>query len=142
MNKRRICSGKSLVNITLSRLYTMKLKCNWSILHRYILERSLNPFKAHIELQMSSYVNVKAIKLITFFCWFCTSNIKPLGSSQTIKYSCWSPQALVGARTGLEEHTLTFGATLNKWLAEKLGCLKYRVGFYSGITWLDSLCIL
>ena len=48
----------------------MKLKCNWSILHRYILEPSLNPFKAHIELQMSSYVNVKAVKLITLFVGF------------------------------------------------------------------------
>ena len=40
----------------------------------------------------------------------------------------------MGARTGLEEHNLTFGATLNKWVAKKLGHLKYRVGFYSGIT--------
>ena len=48
----------------------MKLNCNWLILHRYILEPSLNPFKAHIELQMSSYVNVKAIKLITLFVGF------------------------------------------------------------------------
>ena len=69
----------------------MKLKCNWSILHRYILEPSLNPFKAHIELQMSSYVNVKAIKLITLFVGF-VQYIKPLGSSQTFKYSCWSPK--------------------------------------------------
>ena len=45
----------------------MKLKCNWTILHRYILEPSLNPFKAHIKLQMSSYVNIKAIKLIALF---------------------------------------------------------------------------
>ena len=43
-------------------------------------------------------------------------------------------QASVGARTGLEEHNLTFGATLNKWLAVKLGHLRYRVRFYSGIT--------
>ena len=48
----------------------MKLKCNWTILHRYTLEPSLNPFKAHIELQMSSYVNVKAIKLIALFVGF------------------------------------------------------------------------
>ena len=48
----------------------MKLKCNWTILHRYIFEPSLNPFKAHIELQMSSYVNVKAIKLIALFVGF------------------------------------------------------------------------
>ena len=48
----------------------MKLKCNWLILHKYILEPSLNPFKAHIELQMSSYVNVKAVKLITLFVGF------------------------------------------------------------------------
>ena len=70
VNKRRIGPGMSLVNFTLSRLYTMKLKCNWSILHGYILEPSLNPFKAHIELQMTSYVNVKAIKLITLFVGF------------------------------------------------------------------------
>ena len=43
----------------------MKLNCNWLILHGYILEPSLNPFKAHIAPQMSSYVNVKAITLIT-----------------------------------------------------------------------------
>ena len=48
----------------------MKLKCNWLILHRYILEPSVNPLKAHIELQMSIYVNVKAIKLITLFVGF------------------------------------------------------------------------
>ena len=48
----------------------MKLKCNWLILHKYILEPSLNPFKAHIELQMSSYVNVKAIKLMALFVGF------------------------------------------------------------------------
>ena len=52
----------------------MKLKCNWLILHRYILEPSLNPFKAHIELQMSSYVNTKAIKLITLFVGFAPLN--------------------------------------------------------------------
>ena len=31
------------------------------------MDTSLNLFKGHIELQMSSYVNVKAIKLITLF---------------------------------------------------------------------------
>ena len=48
----------------------MKLKYNWLILHRYILEPTLNPFNAHIELQMSSYVNAKAIKLIDLFVGF------------------------------------------------------------------------
>ena len=48
----------------------MKLKCNWLICLRYILEPSLNPFKAHIELQMSSYENIKAIKLIDLFVGF------------------------------------------------------------------------
>ena len=48
----------------------MKLKCNWLILHGCSLEPSLNLFKAHIELQMSSYVNAKAIKLITLFVGF------------------------------------------------------------------------
>ena len=51
----------------------MKLKCNWLICLRYILEPSLNPFKAHtshIELQMFSYENVKAIKLIDLFVGF------------------------------------------------------------------------
>ena len=47
---------------TQSRLYTMKLKCNWLIRLRYSLEPSLNPFSVHIVLQMSSYENVKAIK--------------------------------------------------------------------------------
>ena len=51
-------------------LYTMKLKCNWPVCLRYILEPSLNPFKAHIELQMFSYENVKAIKLIDLFVGF------------------------------------------------------------------------
>ena len=41
----------------------MKLKCNWLIRLRYSLEPSLNPFSVHIELQMSSYENVKAIKV-------------------------------------------------------------------------------
>ena len=67
---KRICPGISLVNITLSRLYTMKLNCNWSILHGYILEPSLNPFKAHIAPLMSSYVNAKAITLISLFVGF------------------------------------------------------------------------
>ena len=48
----------------------MKLKYNWLILHGCILEPSLNPFKAHIELQISSYVNIQAIKLITLFVGF------------------------------------------------------------------------
>ena len=48
----------------------MKQKCNWLILHGCSLEPSLNPFKAHIELQMSSYVNIKAIKLIALFFGF------------------------------------------------------------------------
>ena len=46
-------------------------------------------------------------------------NNKPLGSSQTFKYKLLGTQASVGARTGLEEHTLMFGATLSKWLAKK-----------------------
>ena len=48
----------------------MKLKCNWLICLGYSLEPSLNPFSAHIELQMSSYENVKAIKLIDLFVSF------------------------------------------------------------------------
>ena len=48
----------------------MKLKYNWLIHLRYILEPPLNPFKAHIELQMSSYENEKAIKLIDLFVGF------------------------------------------------------------------------
>ena len=48
----------------------MKLKCNWLILHGYILEPSLNPFKAHIAPLISSYVNVKAITLIALFVGF------------------------------------------------------------------------
>ena len=95
----------------------MKLKCNWTILHRYILEPSLNPFKAHIELQMSSYVNTKAIKLMTLFVGFAPLKwhyIKPLGSSLVFKYKLLSTQASVGSRTGLEEHHLTFGAALEQ----------------------------
>ena len=45
-------------------------KINWSILHGYILEPSLNPFKAHIAPLMSSYVNIKAITLIILFVVF------------------------------------------------------------------------
>ena len=52
----------------------MKLKCNWLICLRYILEPPLNPFKAHIELQMSSYVNAKAIELIDLFVGFAPLN--------------------------------------------------------------------
>ena len=119
----------------------MKLKCNWTILHRYILEPSLNPFKAHIELQMSSYVNIKAIKLITLFVGFVQVYKAP-GLLPNLSIQPLVTQASVGPRTGLEEHHLTFGATLNKWLAEKLWYLKYRVRFYSGTTWLDFWCIL
>ena len=66
---------------------------------------------------MSSYVNVKAIKLITLFVGF-TEVYKTPGSSLAFKYSCWALQAWVGLRTGLEEHNLMFGAN---GLAEKLG---------------------
>ena len=52
----------------------MKLKYNWLICLRYILEPSLNLFKAHIELQMSSYVNTKAIKLIDLYVNFAPLN--------------------------------------------------------------------
>ena len=48
----------------------MKLKCNCPVHLRYILEPSLNLFKAHIELQMSTYENVRAIKLIDLFVGF------------------------------------------------------------------------
>ena len=48
----------------------MKLKYNWLIHLRYILEPPLNLFKAHIELQMFSYENKKAIKLIDLFVGF------------------------------------------------------------------------
>ena len=34
------------------------------------MDTSLNPFKAHIAPLMSSYVNVKAITLITLFVGF------------------------------------------------------------------------
>ena len=65
-----IKQGYVWLKFTQSRLYTMKLKCNWPVHLRYILDPSLNPFKAHIELQMSSYENVKAIKLIDLFVGF------------------------------------------------------------------------
>ena len=61
-NKTAIKQGNVWLKFTQSRLYTMKLKYNWLILLRYSLNPSLNPFKAHIVLQMSSYENVKAIK--------------------------------------------------------------------------------
>ena len=48
----------------------MKLKCNWLILLGYSLDPSLNPLGAHFVLQMSSYENVKAIKLIDLFVGF------------------------------------------------------------------------
>ena len=63
-------SGYEEWKFTQSRLYTMKLKYNWLICLRYILEPSLNPFEAHIELQMSSYENIKAIKLIDLLVGF------------------------------------------------------------------------
>ena len=86
----------------------MKLKYNWLIHLRYILKPSLNQFKAHIELQMSSYVNAKAIKLIDLFVSFAPLNA-PLNRA------AGSP-ASDRLRTGQKEHHLTFGATLNKWL--------------------------
>ena len=63
-------SGYEGWKFTQSRLYTMKLKYNWLICLRYNLEPSLNPFRAHIVLQMSSYENVRAIKLIDLFVGF------------------------------------------------------------------------
>ena len=63
-------SGYEDWKFTQSRLYTMKLKYNWLICLRYSLEPSLNLFSAHIVLQMSSYENVKAIKLIDLFVGF------------------------------------------------------------------------
>ena len=48
----------------------MKLKYNWLILHRYILE----PIQGLIKLQMYSYINTKAIKLITLFVGFALLN--------------------------------------------------------------------
>ena len=81
---------------------------------------------------MSSYVNAKAITLISLFVWFCSSikvKNKSMGHSQTFKYSHKSLGLLVGLRTGLEEHNLTFGATLIKWLAEKLGHPEIQLDF-------------
>ena len=63
-------SGYEDWKFTHSRLYTMKLKYNWLIHLRYNLEPSLNPFEAHIVLQMSSYENIKTIKLIDLFVGF------------------------------------------------------------------------
>ena len=63
-------SGYEDWKFTQSRLYTMKLKYNWLIHLRYSLEPSLNPFEVHIVLQMSSYENVKAIKLTDLFVGF------------------------------------------------------------------------
>ena len=57
-----------------------------------------------------------------------------MGSSLVFKYKAAGPPASDRLRTGLEEHNLTFGATLNKWLAKKLGHLKYRVRICSETT--------
>ena len=73
-NKTRLCLVMKIENSPSQGCYTMKLKCNWLICLRYILEPPLNPFKAHIELQMSSYVNEKAIKLIALFVGFAPLN--------------------------------------------------------------------
>ena len=59
------------------------------------LEPSLNPFKAHIAPLMSSYVNTKAITLISLFVGFVPDikvKNKSLGHSQTFKYSRKSPR--------------------------------------------------
>ena len=48
----------------------MKLKYNWLILHGCSLEPILELKYLHIELQMSSYVNAKAIKLVALFVGF------------------------------------------------------------------------
>ena len=97
----------------------MKLKCNWLIHLRYILEPPLNLFKAHIELQMSSYVNAKGIKLIDLFVGFAPLNDTTQSSWDpplVFKYKSRKAPASDRHRTGLKEHHLTFGATLNKWL--------------------------
>ena len=67
--------------------------------------------------------------------------IKPLGSSQTFKYKLLGTQASVGARTGLEEHIFTFGATLSKWLAKKLGHFTELDFTQKQLDWiLDAFC--
>ena len=70
VNKRRICPGISLVKYHTVKAVHHETKCNWLILHGYILEPSLNLFKAHIVLLMLTYVNTKAITLINFFVGF------------------------------------------------------------------------
>ena len=58
----------------------MKLNCNWLILHGYILEPSLELKYIHIAPQMSSYVNAKAITLISLFVGFVQVKNKSLGT--------------------------------------------------------------
>ena len=125
---------------TQSRLYTMKLKYTWLICLGYILEPPLNPFKAHIELQMSSYENIKAIKLIDLFL-VLHHYIRPLGSCLVFKYKGHKPPASDWLWTGQKKHHWTF-ALEQHWIAEKLGHLKYRVRICSKTTWLDFWCIL
>ena len=70
VNKRRIYPGISLVKYHTVKAVHYETKCNWLILHGYILEPSLNLFKAHIVPLMSSYVNTKAVTLISLFVGF------------------------------------------------------------------------
>ena len=65
---------------------------------------------------MSSYVNVKAIKLITLFVGF-TEVYRAPGIFPNLQIQPQVTQALVGLRTGLEEHHLTFGATLKQMVS-------------------------
>ena len=111
----------------------------------------LEPIQCSYWTPNVSYVNAKAIKLIDLFVGFAQLKwhyIKPLGSSLVFKYKPLSTQAQWGPGQGLKnitwhlEQLWSFGATLNKWLAKKLGCLKYRVRICSGTTWLDFWCIL
>ena len=86
---------------------------------------------------MLSYVNAKAIKLIDLFVSFAPLKMtlyKAPGTPLVFKYRAARSPASDRLRTGLEEHHLTFGATLNKWLAEKLGHLKCRVRICSETT--------
>ena len=123
---------------TQSRLYTMKLKCNWLIHLRYILEPPLEPIQAHIELQMSSYENEKAIKLIALFVGFAPLKwhyIKDPGPPLVFKYKSHKAPASDRLRTGLEEHHLTFGATLELW--RSLGIWITELRFAQ--KWLDLI---
>ena len=59
----------------------------------------------HIELQMSSYVNIKAIKLITLFVGFAQLYKAPWDPPKSLNTSHWAPKPQWGPGQDLKNIT-------------------------------------